>query len=93
MGILEEKARIRILKTSLVFTNTVSKKIGTSWMMKHFIFARGKAGLEEFHFHDLRQTFATRLAQRGVDLYTISKLLGHVTVTMTARHAHHCPEV
>ena len=92
MGILEEKARIRSLKTNLVFTNTVGKKIGTSWVMKHFIIARGKAGLEDFHFHDLRHTFATRLAQRGVDLYTISKLLGHVNITMTQRYAHHCPE-
>jgi integrase len=92
MGILEEKARIRNLKTNLVFMNTVGKKIGTSWVMKHFIFARGKAGLEDFHFHDLRHTFATRLAQRGVDLYTISKLLGHVNIIMTQRYAHHCPE-
>ena len=88
----KEKARVRSLKTNLVFTNTVFKKIGISWVMKNFIIARGKAGLEDFHFHDLRHTFATRLAQRGVDLYTISKLLGHVNITMTQRYAHHCPE-
>ncbi len=92
MGVLEEKARIRSLKTNLVFVNTVGKKISTSWVTENFIIARGKAGLDDFHFHDLRHTFATRLAQRGVDLYTISKLLGHVNITMTQRYAHHCPE-
>ncbi|WP_352246043.1 tyrosine-type recombinase/integrase [Candidatus Jettenia sp. AMX1] len=54
--------------------------------------AREKAGIDDFRFHNLRLTFATRLAQRGVDLYTISKLLGHVNITMTRRYAHHCPE-
>ncbi len=33
-----------------------------------------------------------RLAQRGIDIYKISKLLGHVNITMTQRYAHHCPE-
>jgi len=52
----------------------VDKKTGTSWVTKNFIIARGMAGLEGFHFHDLRHSFVTRLAQRGVDLYTVSKL-------------------
>jgi len=42
-------------------------------------------------FHELRHTYASTLAQRGVDLLTISKLLGHADVRITARHyAHLC---
>ncbi len=51
-----------------------------------------KAGIADFHFHDLRHTFATRIVQKGGDLYRVKELLGHKTINMTARYAHHCPE-
>lgn len=46
----------------------------------------------DFTFHDLRHTFATRLVQKGVDLYKVSKLLGHKDIATTQRYAHHYPE-
>lgn len=51
-----------------------------------------KAGLGDFHFHDLRHTFGTRLVQMGVDLYRVQKLMGHKSIRMTERYAHHCPD-
>lgn len=51
-----------------------------------------KADIKDFHFHDLRHTFATRLVQNGVDLYKVKELLGHKTIVMTMRYAHHYPE-
>jgi integrase len=41
-----------------------------------------------FKLHALRHTFASRLAQLGVDLYKISKLLGHQSVSTTQIYAH-----
>jgi site-specific recombinase XerD len=51
-----------------------------------------KAEINDFHFHDLRHTFATRLAQSGVDLLKICELLGHEDISTTQRYAHHCPD-
>ncbi len=50
--------------------------------------ARKKAGLSGLRLHDLRHTFATRLIQSGVDVFTVQKLLGHSTITMTMRYVH-----
>lgn len=77
-------------KSDYVFPNEAGRKILRRNLMRAFEKAVERAGLVDFTFHDLRHTFATRLAQRGVDLYTISKLLGHKDIRMTQRYAHHC---
>lgn len=43
-------------------------------------------------FHMLRKTFGSRLAQRGVSIYKISRWLGHAHVSTTARFYAHLQE-
>ena len=47
-----------------------------------------RAGLEDLRFHDLRHTFASWAVQSGVDLYPLSRILGHSSLQMTTRYAH-----
>jgi site-specific recombinase XerD len=49
-----------------------------------------KAGIDKrVHPHGLRHTFADELRAAGVDVVTISKLLGHSSIAVTARYLDH----
>jgi integrase len=45
-----------------------------------------KAGIKDLRIHDLRHTFATTLSARGTNLPAISHLLGHSSISMTAKY-------
>ncbi len=53
--------------------------------------AAHSGGIENFHWHDLRHTFASRLVMAGVDLRSVQELLGHKTIAMTVRYSHLAP--
>jgi integrase len=50
------------------------------------------ADLVDFHFHDLRHTFASWAIQRGATLPELKDLLGHSSLAMVMRYAHLSPE-
>ena len=46
----------------------------------------------DFVLHSLRHTFGTRLGESGADAFTIMRLMGHSTVTVSQRYVHPSPE-
>ncbi|MDD5434574.1 MAG: tyrosine-type recombinase/integrase [Nitrospira sp.] len=91
LDLLKFKSKVRHL-SGYVFISQAGIKIIASNLLRAYYVARKKAGLEDVRFHDLRHTFATRLVQAGVDLYTVAKILGHKDIRMTQRYAHHNTE-
>ena len=92
MEVLEARNKIRSISCDHVFFNKVSKRHDSANLIRAFRVARKKAKLEDFRFHDLRHTFATRMIQAGVDIYKVQRLLRHKSPQMTQRYAHHYPE-
>ena len=56
---------------------------GTVWRQ-----ALADAGIEDYHFHDNRHTFATRMLRQTQNLKLVSRLLGHSKIESTMRYAH-----
>jgi len=52
---------------------------------------RSKIG-KHIRFHDLRHTFASHLVMAGMDLRTVTTLMGHKDIKMTMRCAHLAPD-
>jgi integrase len=47
---------------------------------------------EDFVIHSLRHTFLTRFGETGADAFTIKKVAGHSSVTISERYIHPTPE-
>jgi integrase len=49
-------------------------------------------GIKGASLHTLRHTFASHLAMKGTDIYTVQKLLGHSSIKTTEIYAHLAPD-
>ena len=93
LGVLERVAKTQSIKNDLVFFSNCGTKLNNCNLIRAFKRAVKKTGISDFTWHGLRRTFATRLAHKGLDIYKISRLLGHEDVQTTQkRYAYRCVE-
>ncbi len=91
-GVFRKRLRVRHIRSDYVFPNSKGNKMDNRNLLRAFYSAVKKAGIPKLRFHDLRHTFATRLVQAGVDIYTVQKLGRWKSIEMVMRYAHHYPE-
>jgi integrase len=85
--------RSRIGDSGLVFRREDNRPLAQTWLNEQHreIYASLQLG-PEFVPHSLRHTFGTRLGEAGADAFTIMRLMGHSSVTVSQRYVHPSPE-
>ncbi len=80
----------RGLESKYVFNNRDGDSL--TYIKRSFDTALKRAEIHNTTFHTLRHTFASHLVMKGVDLTTVTELLGHKSLNMTLRYSHLTPE-
>jgi len=58
-------------------------------LQNHFVKTVKEANINPANYHSLRHTFATRCVEAGVDVKSLSEMLGHASVNITLnRYVH-----
>ncbi len=73
----------------LVFSCEVGTALNPKMIGEQFDTLLRRNELPDVRFHDLRHTYAVLSIAAGVDIYTLSRQMGHSTISMTAdRYGH-----
>jgi integrase len=88
------KARKAALKSAWVFPGDSSDAaiLGTSLDHQHDDVRKALKLPADFVIHSLRHTMLTRLGEAGADAFTIMRIAGHSSVTVSQRYVHPTPE-
>lgn len=80
--------RKRTVMSEYVLLTPEGRPYSESTIKRYFKTAKAIAGItRRFRFHDQRHTFASTLASRGINSFTLRDLLGHTSTRTTERYA------
>lgn len=82
-----QREKVRSI-SGAVFTTADGERLKKSTLESRWKIVRDAAALVDFHWHDLRHTCASIMAQNGATLLEIGAQLGHKSPAMTQRYAH-----
>lgn len=83
------KAHKKASKSALVIETNKGEPVPVRSYQRSFEILQRNLGIERRGFHALRHTFATRAIECGMDVKTLSELLGHKNAAVTLnRYAH-----
>lgn len=82
--LLSELKANQIPKSKYIFPSTVTGEIqDTSAVTRRLHRIQDRAGVPRIRFHDLRHSFATLSLEQGMDIKTVSHMLGHTDAGFT----------
>ena len=81
--ILQQYREQQTLESEYVFSSPTGGIMEPDCARKMLKRVLERAGLDEMRFHDLRHTFATLALQNGVDVKTLSGIVGHYSAGFT----------
>lgn len=87
-GVPLDSVAVQVLRSLEGGERSTQLFAGTSSFRHAWGRAVKRAGLTDFHFHDLRHTAASHFAMSGATPSEIADLLGHRTLAMVKRYAH-----
>jgi integrase len=86
----QEDQKIKGIDSEFVFPHAITGKplgsIDTAWDNLIAQASKRCKSLSGLTVKDLRSTYGSRLVQNGAPIFTVSKLLGHSSVTVTEKH-------
>ena len=86
----QEDQKIKGIDSEFVFPHSITGKplgsIDTAWDNLIAQASKRCKSLSGLTVKDLRSTYGSKLVQNGAPIFTVSKLLGHSSVTVTEKH-------
>ncbi|HEV7428787.1 MAG TPA: tyrosine-type recombinase/integrase [Thermoanaerobaculia bacterium] len=82
-----DTCRKRTVMSEYVLLTPEGRPYSESTIKRYFTTAKAVAGItRRFRFHDQRHTFASTLASKGINSFTLGDLLGHTSTRTTERY-------